>query len=183
MSGYAKSSQMAQLLLNIVGQFSSGKTLVAKKLEEDLGFSIISGDDLRLFVYERLGKKSPKNDLLNQFLIDYRFEMMRLLLGAGENVILDGSGATQQWRQKYFTEAKKDFPEIKKIIIYAEVDEPELLRRLAQRDSGDPDMVWQTHYRKRFFEPPLRNEADELIVYDQSNYDNVSNKVASLLKA
>lgn len=185
---------MSQLFINIVGHNSSGKTTIAKKLQEDFGFSRVNGDDFRLFIYEnvkffageKLGKKSPKNDALNKFIINYRIELSEIVLKGGGNVVFDGSGATQQWRSFYMDRILQNFPDVKRVIIYTEIKEDELLKRLAARDSTDTDQIWVKHYhelKKDLFEAPNSNEADALLIYNQENYEEIKSDLAGLLES
>jgi len=183
---------MTQLYTLIVGHQSSGKTHLAKKLEQDFGFSIINGDDFRSFVYghvryfenEKLGKRSDRNDQLNRFLLTYRTEMTNILLSSGQNMIMDGSGFTREIREKYFEQISSQFPGVKRVIIQTEISEPELLERLSQRDHGQSEAIWQDVYhglRKDLFEKPSENEADCLLLYDQYNYEEVRSKIQKVL--
>lgn len=184
---------MSQLFINIVGHNSSGKTTVAKKLQEDLGVSRVNGDDFRLFIYEnvaffggeKLGKKSLKNDALNKFIVNYRIELSEIILSGGGSVIFDGSGATRQWRSFYMDRILKGFPQVKRVIIYTEIKEDELLARLAERDSSG-ERIWIKHYhelKKDLFEPPSQDEVDLLLTYNQQNYEEIRSALARLLES
>lgn len=185
---------MATALINVVGHNSAGKTTLSKKLADDLDLERINGDDFRLFIYdhfnyfanEKLGKKSPKNDQLNVFLVQYRQAITNILLTGGCSVIIDGSGATKHIRQLYLQKVAEDFPAVKRVIIYAHIDEEELIQRLKSRDQSQDEAVWLEHYhsvRRQQFEHPTKDEADELLVYDQHNYESILGSLRQILEA
>jgi len=184
---------MNQLFISIVGHNSTGKTTIAKRLEEDFGISRVNGDDFRLFIYkhvkffqnEKLGLPSHKNDILNQFIINYRIELAEIMLKEGASVSLDGTGATKAWRKRYMDKIKRDFHNVKRVIIYAQLDEQELLKRLSERDRQNDTQIWTRHYlhlKKKLFEPPEPDEADYLLIYNQHNYDEVKANLMVLFK-
>lgn len=185
---------MATALINVVGHNSAGKTTLSKKLADDLDLERINGDDFRLFIYdhfryfgnEKLGKKSPKNDQLNLFLVQYRHAIASILLAGGRSVIIDGSGATKQIRRLYLQKVAEDFPQTKQIIIYAQIDEAELIDRLKNRDRSQDESVWLEYYhtiRRQEFEPPTADEADELLIYNQHNYEDLLHSLRQMLEA
>src|ERR1700712_2671794 len=118
---------MAQVFINIVGHNASGKTTLAKKLEEDFKLSRVSGDDFRLFVHEHvsyfegtdMAYPNQRYSELNPLVIEYRLRLTTILLEAGQNVLYDGSGATKDFRRRYLQKVASEFPTVKKVIIWA----------------------------------------------------------------
>jgi len=175
-----------QLFIALVGHNASGKTYVAKRLEEDLQLNRINGDDFRAFISEHIryfndldiSIKNPRYELLTDLVVNYRFEMSWLLLKAGQSLIYDGSGATKAWRAKYLDHVKQYYPAVHRVIIHTDITEPQLLERLQTRGQS-----WETQYRgtkKTLFEPPAQDEADTVLVYNQRNYDEILAKIQAL---
>lgn len=182
---------MSQLFINIVGFNASGKTTVAKKLAKEFKLSRISGDDFREFVnshiayFDKTGYfPNERNDELNPLVIEYRFSMLWTLLKAKQNVIFDGSGATREERAKYLKKIRSDYPEVATVLILADITEPGLLKRLADRDEAEPGSQWtEVHHRVRKprFQRPEADEADIILRYDQTNYDEIAAEIRKLL--
>jgi predicted kinase len=182
---------MAQLFIAVIGHNSSGKTTIATQLADKFGLNRISGDDFRHFIYDHIpyfksmdnSYPTTKNKELNPLVINYRQELAHILLGAGQQVIFDGSGASQEVRTKYFGAIKQKFPEVKTVIVWADLPELELLKRLAERDKTSNARWTEMYhtYKKHSFEPPQQGEADVLLRYDQTNYQDIEDKISSLL--
>jgi predicted kinase len=184
---------VAQLFIAVVGHNSSGKTSVANKLANRLPLNRVSGDDFREFVHNHipyfhntdLSYPSKKYEELNPLTIMYRFEMSWILLQANQNVLYDGSGATRERREKYLAKARADFPYIKTVLLWTDLDEGTLLQRLADRDKKT-GAQWSKQYhdlKKHLFEPPAEGEADVLLRYDQNNYDFIEKEIKALLES
>lgn len=178
---------MSQVFINIVGHNSSGKTTLAKRLEEDLGLSRISGDDFRQFIHEHvayfhdidMSYPNKRYGELNPLVIQYRFELCEILLHAGQSVIFDGSGATQEHRARYLEKIKAAYPPVARVLIWADVPEQELLVRLEKRGSS-----WLEQYhnlKKHSFQPPSDNESEVLLHYDQNNYEDICSHLQKIL--
>lgn len=184
---------MSQLFINTVGHNASGKTTVAKRLEADLALNRVNGDAFRDFVYKNIiyfndvdfSYPSEKYKQLNPLVINYRFELSWVLLGAKQSVLYDGSGSTKAFRKRYLDKVRQDFPEVKTVLIWTDIDEAELLKRLELRNqSGETGKKWVKMYReykKDSFEPPELQEADIILRYDQTNYNEIVEKIKALL--
>lgn len=181
---------MRQLLINISGHNATGKTTVARKLEKIFGFNRISGDDFRNFLdthiaYLRDFERSypnPRADVTKTVVYGYRLELARALLKAGQNVLNDGSGANREAREKFIGTLKQEFPEIYTVIIWVNLDESELLKRLAKRDESGSKWTQMYHdYRKELLKPPEPDEADEILYYNQHNYAEIEQRLRELL--
>jgi len=179
---------MNQLFVNIVGFNASGKTTLAKKLEQDFGFSRVSGDDFREFVFSNIAyfKDTPLSHQTKKFAdlvpltMQYRQLLTEILLCANQNVIFDGSGNTREYRAGYLDMVKQKFPAVKTIIIETKAPEQELLGRYKKRTDTKK---WLQMYqaRKQSFQPPTPNEADMVLTYNQENYAEIANKIKSLI--
>ena len=182
---------MAQLFINVIGFNASGKTVVSKKLAEAFKLNRLSGDDFRNFVHTHITYfddtgyfPNERNHELNPLVIQYRLSMLWTLLSAKQSVIFDGSGTAKEERAKYLKKIKSDYPKVTTVIIWADIGEPELLKRLAERDKDDEQAQWTEVYhkfRKPRFEPPDIDEADILLRYDQKNYDEIEAEIRKLL--
>jgi dephospho-CoA kinase len=179
---------MRQAFIALVGHNASGKSFVAQKLEEDLGLNRVNADDFRAFVSEHIryfknldiSIKNERFEQLKELSLNYRFDMSWLLLGAGQSVIYDGSGATRTWRSKYLDHVKQYYPAAVRIIIYTDIPESELLKRLRERGAN-----WIAQYetsKKALFEPPTASEAQRILVYNQHNYDEILSHIKKLLE-
>lgn len=182
---------MAQLFINVIGHNASGKTFVSKKLTDKFSLNRVSGDDFRMFLYEHVSYfedqnnsyPTKKNIVMRPLVNAYRSKLIMLLLEADQSIVSDGSSFTRSIRKKYFSKMKAERPELTIVIIWADLPEPELLERLAERDKQSKarwvDMY--NNYRKAEFEPPEASEADLLLVYNQKNYEEIEQKIAALL--
>jgi len=177
---------MAQLFINIIGHNASGKTTLAKRLEQDLNLSCISGDDFRYFVKEHIryfndldiSYPTERGKQLRPLTINYRLQLSQILLEAQESVLFDGSGFKKSDRQPIQAMLGK-FPDAKYVIILAAVPENELLKRLEARGNRWIDMYHDL--RKPGFERPTADEADVLLEYNQHNYDEIREKIEQLI--
>jgi len=182
---------MTQLFINTVGHNASGKTTIGTKLVRKFRLDRVSGDDFSNFVYSHIAYfdntsisfPNKRYAELNPLVLHYRFELTWTLLRANQNVLYDGSGSTAEIRAKYLQKIKADFPEAKTVIIWADIEESELVKRLARRDE-EPGARWTDMYtqiKKTGFEPPQEGEADILLRYDQTNYDEIESEIHKLL--
>lgn len=182
---------MAQLFVNIIGHNSSGKTTLAQKLAKEFGFNRVNGDNFRKFVYENiayfkntdLSFPNERYRQLNPLVVHYRIELTKILLRADQNVIFEGSGNTPEHRARYLKEIRTNFPEVKRVIIWVDIDEEKLLKRLKERDEGTGTQ-WTRMYqeiKKQTFVPPHDHETDAVLRYDQTNYPTIRKKIERYL--
>ncbi|HSX05269.1 MAG TPA: ATP-binding protein [Candidatus Saccharimonadales bacterium] len=178
---------MSQLFINIIGHNSSGKTTLAKKLAAEFGLNRVSGDDFRNFVgrhvayFQNTDWSHPNEHTqqLNPLVINYRLELSWILLRARAHVLIDGSGSTKAIRATYMDRVTAEFPEVTRVIIWADVAEAELRARLEQRGGQ-----WVKQYeeiRRPSFEPPEQSEAEVVLRYTQDNYIELAAKLHDLL--
>ena len=181
---------MAQLFINIIGFNAAGKTTLAKKLENELHFNRVSGDDFRDFAQTHIAyfdmvprsHSTEKYKQLNPLVMSYRLDMTKTLLLAGQNVIYDGSGNTKAYRKIYLDLVAKTAPHVKVVLITVKADEQTIVERLHKRTDGKN---WLEMYenRKKSFEPSTQEEADLLLEYDQNNYQDIKEAISKLLKS
>lgn len=179
---------MSQLFINIIGHNSSGKTTLAKKLQKDLGFNRVSGDDFREFIHQNIAyfkgtDTSYPNERYNELsplVVRYRFNLTQILLSAGQNVLFEGSGATKIYRSRYLVKIHETFPRIARVIIWTDIAEPELLERLKAR--GERWLEQYEDLKKTSFQPPENSEAELVLRYDQNNYDEIKNHLDEWLR-
>lgn len=172
---------MDQSFINIIGFNAAGKTTLAKQLEAEFGFSRVSGDDFREFIFSNieyfkdtpLSHRTEKYAQLLPLTLQYRMHLTEILLSAGQSVIFDGSGNKKEYRAKYLNLVKQQFPKVRTIIIEAKAPEQELLTRYAKRINTEK---WLEMYedRKQSFEPPSPDEADKILTYNQQNYPEIA---------
>ena len=175
-----------QLFIALVGHNASGKTSVAKRLEQDLEINRVNADDFRQFVSEHIryfkdldiSIKNPRYELLTEITHNYRLDMSWLLLRAQQSVIYDGSGATKAWRSRYLDYVTQHHPDVHRVIIYVDISEEQLLQRLRDRAQHWEAQYWGS--KKELFERPTPDEADTLLVYNQDNYDEILAELARL---
>lgn len=183
---------MKQAFIAVVGHNAAGKTTLSKQIAAVLNLNRVNADEIRQFIIHTipyfadvsLATRTPKYDQLNNFAVRYRFDMAYTLLEAGQSVIYDGSGTDRQSRDVYLRYVKDHFPQIQRIIIYCEIDEQTLLERLKERDAIERNTGWQDQYwniKKQKFQPPSFDEADALLVYDQTNESGVMDELRTLL--
>lgn len=181
---------MSQLFVNVLGHNSSGKTTLSQKLQKSFDFNIVGGDDFRLFIYEHIpyfhsvnnSYPTDKNKELNPLVKNYRFELMWILLKAEQNVLLDGSGATKEIRSEYLRKMKTEFPGVKTVLIWVEIGEADLLKRLSKRDENS-NARWTDMYfdfKKDFIKKPSAGEADKVLTYNQNNYLEIERELKNL---
>lgn len=178
---------MKQLFINIVGHNASGKTTLANKLTSDFQFSKVNGDEFRDFVSNHvhyfkdldISYPNERYSELNPLVIQYRFELTDILLAAGQSVIYDGSGSTKAHRARYLDKIAEHFPTIKRVLIWIDVPEDELLARLTKR--GESWVKLYTDIKKQDFELPEPSEAEMVICYNQQNYEEIRETLTKLL--
>lgn len=182
---------MSQLFINVIGHNSSGKTTISKKLEGTFNLNRVSGDDFRTFLYRHVryfDKTDPsfpnsRYSELNDLVYQYRVELTHILLRAKQSVVFDGSGSTKEFRTRYLHKIKSEFPEVKTVIVFVNIDEEELLKRLALRDEKEKANWTEQYqkYKKHSFMPPNQDEADVVLHYNQSNYQEIEDQIKELL--
>jgi len=186
-----RSVDMPQVFINIIGHNASGKTTIAKRLADRFALNRITGDEFRNFVYTHIpyffgtdvSYPSRKSSEFNPLGGKYRLELSLVLLRAGQNVINDGSGSTREIRQMYLQKIKTEFPQVKTVIVWANLPEEDLLERIKKR-TQEENGRWESMYhqfKKKAFEPPTEEEADVLLHYNQLNYEEIEQRVKELL--
>jgi len=179
--------------VNIVGYNGTGKTTLAKRLEEYLGFNRINGDAFRLFVINEiayfkdldLSHQNDRHEYLSPLVVQYRTELSLSLLRAGENVIMEGSGLLKSYRELYLHKIKQQDPKTKTVLIVCKIAEDKLADRLRLRDASTQDESWQIMHKAKenIFEMPTEDEADAILIYSQDNYDDIKSKLKDVMEA
>ncbi|MBI3624124.1 ATP-binding protein [Candidatus Saccharibacteria bacterium] len=178
---------MAQLFINVIGHNGSGKTTLSKKLADQFAFNLVNGDDFRHFIYDHIryfndldgSFPSDRFSQLAPLVLDYRVKLTHTLLANQQTVIYDGSGATRAYRDNYLPAIRQEFPDVKTVIIWVDIDEKELLARLAERDKAQKAR-WTKQYhqiKKALFDPPKDDEANVILRYDQTNYNEIAETI------
>gem|GEM_PF-3244691 len=177
---------MSRLLVLVSGYNASGKSTLSRKLSEDLGCNRINGDDFLEFIRQStpyfsdldISHVNTKYDMLKQFKVDYRNQLATVLLQADQAVILDVSAHKKITRQQLMGPLKS-IAGAKTAIIWIDISEDELLRRLNAREQSEK---WvEQYHQKGAYERPGEDEADYVLRYDQNNYDEIKSRVAELL--
>lgn len=91
---------MKQALILVVGQNTSGKTYISKRLARDLSLERVNGDDFRMFLATHtqyfkdinLSKSNKKMEQLSELVMGYRFGLANTLLDSDCSLIFEGSG-------------------------------------------------------------------------------------------
>lgn len=178
---------MRQLFISLCGHNAAGKTTIAKQLEKDLGISRVNADDFRLFVASTvkyfndldISIKNSRFEELANLSNRYRLDMTKLLLELGQSVIYEGGSTLRSWRKTYLSTAKNVAPSAVRILIYVDIEEAELLKRLDKRG-----LSWTKQYhtsKRSMFEIPTPDEADLLLTYNQANYKELLQQIQNQL--
>lgn len=176
------------ILILLVGHNGSGKSTLARQLVLDFPhLNMISGDEVRVMAKQHIAYfhdldysfPSEKNDLLNHVIHVYRNELTTRLLQNGQDVLIDASNYVVSLRAERIAVAR---PYASKIVfIYCDTTQDVIKERLKKRGQR-----WLEQYEKikrPKFEPPSKQECDELLLYTQHNYHEVKKRLASLLSS
>ena len=180
-----------QLFVLLVGHNASGKTTLARQLAEDLNLQLVEGDPFRMFLAAEIpyfkdldiSIPNPKARIASQLTHDYRHMLARKLLKADQAVLYGGGNLKRDVRAHIFEKICNGIA-TRRVILYCKIDEGTLLGRFAERERNDSKSRWTEHYfryRKPQLEEPAADECDELIVYDQQNYEEVRDRLKRLL--
>lgn len=170
------------------GPVGSGKTTLAKKIEEDFKFNIISGDPLRIMIKNEvlyfkdidISLGSEKTRLIRGIVHDYRKEMCKALLSANQPVIYDANAVARSERSQIIKDSTKDIKNLRTLIIYMNTPEEVILERLNKR----PEKHWlkqYLYYKKPNIELPDSTEAQEVIFYNVDDYEKLKNLLSTWL--
>ncbi len=122
---------------------------------------------------------SPKYETIKQFKIDFRNNLTKILLANDQPVLFDASGHKRRYRDQYLKSHNTD-PAVKIVIVWVDIGEDDLLKRLKERDGKGGS--WQRQLLlKGSFEPPEPDEADLILHYDQTNYQEIEDRLRALL--
>lgn len=170
---------MRQMFINIVGLPASGKRTLAQQISKAMReLNIVDGDPIRRLLNEQIVYyhdpgtvgSGPVNDSFAHIVDSWRVELMRELLKQKQSVLVVG-GIDPASRGKYQKVVRQEFSGVPIIMIHAQVDEAELLKRLESR--GPKAVEWYKTYAKTAIKPPAEGEYDELILYDQTNAEEI----------
>lgn len=175
---------MKQMLISVVGLPASGKSTLVQKMANEFKFNLIDGTPVRHFLNEHIAfyadpgpRGTPANDSFKRIVNLWRDSLAYELIDAGESVILEG-GLDRQRRQSRYVRIKKDHPVVVLVTIYCQVAQDEHKRRLTER--GGDWLAMMDSYFKAAFEAPESNEYDTLLIYDQSNTQDIFNALQKL---
>lgn len=174
-----------QYVIGLVGKPAVGKSTLGRKLAEELNFSHINKDEFRRFFiseikYYNEGFHYDTNfqiKSINRVLMPMADNLIKELLDAGQNIIIDGYGK----RKKSRDHAKKVVNEfdVKIILVYLKADENIMIERLSKREDGDNWVISYYSKWKNEFDVPNSNEADYFIESDDiiKVYERIKNIV------
>ncbi|MFH1505840.1 MAG: nucleoside monophosphate kinase [archaeon] len=180
-----------QFIIVVAGFQASGKTTMAKMIEENYNISRIAGDDIRKFIWSTIKyyegmDHSHKNPLINSANItveNTRKSLFDELMNQEQSVIIDGAGFSVEQRQRWLSKEVKDKYGVKTILIYVKADEEALVKRYKERDKTKGK--WKDTYfktRKDAFEEPKPEEADYFFTATNGQEDLVLKELDSILK-
>jgi len=182
-----------QTLILTVGYPASGKsTLVAKIRQEFPLLNIVNGDPLRDLLRKEMpyfnslefSEMTPEVIRANTISKEYKKLVIQELVRSGQLVFVEGNHLEKKARDKWLNYAKEIKPDIKTAIIYFKINDEELLERYKQREVSDPNAAWVSEFskwRKNQMEEPTSDEATELIVFNQTNQEEVLNKLKEFI--
>jgi predicted kinase len=177
---------MKQVFINVVGYPASGKSTLIRKLSSKLTLNVIDGTPIRkllntevsYYQSNQVGHSGPVNESFARVVNSWRVSLLDELLSQGQSVIVEG-GINPKHRAIYGNLVKSKYPKVKIIFIHVQIDEAELLKRLKAR-GGDWVGLYKNYYRK-VVKPPQSSEYDKLIIFDQSNNNEVTGKVEKFI--
>jgi adenylate kinase family enzyme len=175
-------------VIGMVGLPAAGKSTFAQKVVEKFGFSHINKDKLRFFFRDNItyfhgADHSHHNDLIdsvNRVVKISSDELVRELVGQGQNIIIDSYGGSKERRDNR-KEPLKGY-DTKLIIVYVTEDEKVILDRLGKRDNGNN---WVEYYHKKWkpsFEVPEEKECDHLIKVNKDNHQESLEKIKKIIE-
>ena len=145
------------------GISGSGKTYIAKQLEED-GYLRISLDAL---IWEKVGSglpslsKNEQKQLFAECLTQIR-DMIKVTLQSGKKFVLDSTNCKRKVRDDVRTLCAE--AGVQPVFIYCSADKDELWRRLSKRKGNNPDDLIVTEEELsdywNGFERPQEDETD-----------------------
>jgi len=182
-----------QILIITVGYPGSGKsTLVAQLKKEFPSFNIVNGDPFRDLMRKEMpyfntlefSEMTPSVERANAIAKEYKRMVLDELIRSGQSALMEGNHLERGKRDKWFSGPREINPNILTVILYLKIDTEDLIERYKQRDVKNSGSVWVSEFkkwRKEQLEEPTEDEADELIIFNQNNYDEVISKIRGLL--
>lgn len=182
-----------QVLILTVGYPGSGKsTLVGLIRKEFPKLNVVNGDPFRELLRKEINyfstlefsEMTPEVERANAIAKEYKRLVFEELAGNGQSVLIEGNHLEKNRRDKWFSKAKELNPNIVTVLLYFDINDNDLLERYKTRDTNSGSFgVQEFHkWRKDQMEQPSANEADKLIVFNQSNQKQVIDELKSLLE-
>jgi len=182
-----------QILVITVGYPGSGKsTLVAQIRKEFPSLNIVDGDRLRDLLRQEIpyfnslefSEMTPQVEGANAIAKEYKRLVIQELIRNNQTVFVEGNHLDKKARDKWFDTARQINPNIKTAILYLRISDEELLRRYEEREIEDKNSQWVSEFsrwRKAQLQEPTVEEADKIIIFDQSNQDSVISELRRIL--
>jgi len=177
-------------IIGMVGLPAVGKSTLAEQISTKLGISHVNKDRIRDYLIESIqyfngAQYSHSNPLIssvNSVVGPSSDQIIKELLGLGQNVIIDGYGKAKNQRDNYVSLTNEYEPI--RIIIYVQEKEDLILERLKKRDS-DSRSRWIENYMNKWkptFNAPSSDECDHLILAHSSNHEAVISKIKEIIQ-
>ena len=170
-----------QKIIILSGNPGSGKTTIAKRLEED-GITRLSIDDF----YQNSDRDSNINEwfrdevFLDQSYKTFKTEILHQIEN-GSDIIIETSGVGKRWMEM-FAELKKEHPK-NLITIYLQIPKEESLKRVADRNQTDHPIKMDEERVNIFFEKSesILHDYDHVIDANRS-IDQIYEEIKSLIE-
>lgn len=164
-------------VIGLVGKPAVGKSTLGSRLSNELGISHLNKDEFRRFFISHIKyyndgfyyDTNPQIKSINRVLRPMTDKLIKELLDAKQNIIIDGYGKNKKSRDHYI-ELLKEY-DIKIILVYIKSDENIILDRLSKRDK-DQNTKWVESFHSRWneeFDVPNSNESDYFIETNDIN--------------
>lgn len=189
-------NNIPQVFIMLVGFSQSGKSFLAKKIQEKFSnrFIRIDPDSIHNFlnktflIFQDDNTIQGKSFVLRQKTTEaIKSTLCDVLLKEGYSIILDSCNLIRTERKVLLTKAKKVNKDISIIILYVRVPEAQLYKRLRDADQRNAEKgekpAWIDLYekiQKDKLETPQKTEGDYFLIYSGENLQTVLDNIARL---